>query len=274
MILDYSNYIPRVAHTGIVNYAAVDSNTDLFQNVAICPFCHQVATNVVHSKSKREYPEWLFGSFDQFENVVQCPNCGWWEYSYRNASDAIQDGIRASDLKIVTAVLKKYDIGSKKVPIDILRKYIEENPDKIYGIHTSKMEELVRDVFSDFYPTCEAKLVGKSHDGGKDVILIEDDGQRFFVQVKRRTDKHATEAVSFVRDLLGASLVEDNVKGCIFVSTADHFSKPAKEFAKKAVDKRRVDSFELVDCSHFLGMMELTRSTAPNAWESLLLLKD
>lgn len=36
------------------------------------------------------------------------------------------------------------------------------------------MEELVGSVFSSFY-NCEAKIVGKSSDGGVDVILVDSD---------------------------------------------------------------------------------------------------
>lgn len=272
MILDYSNYIERNAHRGVVNYSIVDSNSNLFQDVSTCPFCNQIVTKRVYSKSKYDCPAWLRGSFDQFEDVVQCPICGWWEYKYMNSSDAIDDGIRASDLTIVTALLRQYGESDKEIPIATLRKYIEKNPEKIYGIHTSKMEELVKAVFSDFYPHCEVSLVGKSHDGGKDIVIIENDGGCFFVQVKRRTKKEATEGVSFVRELLGASIIEDNVKGCIFVSTADHYSKPSEEYAKKAVEKRLVESFELIDCSRFLTLMDLTKNVAPDIWKKFLTL--
>lgn len=46
------------------------------------------------------------------------------------------------------------------------------------------MEELVASVFRDFYE-CEVEVVGKSNDGGVDVIVIDSDNP-IMVQVKRR----------------------------------------------------------------------------------------
>ena len=82
---------------------------------------------------------------------------------------------------------------------------------------------------------CEIKLVGKSHDGGKDLILLNGENQTF-VQVKRRTQANKVEGVSCIRDLIGASIIGE-AKACVFVTTANHFSKPAQDAAKKVVEK-------------------------------------
>lgn len=66
----------------------------------------------------------------------------------------------------------QYHEDSLSVPIEVLNDYIYKNPEKIIHIHDKKMEELVGSVFSSFY-NCEAKIVGKSSDGGVDVILVE-----------------------------------------------------------------------------------------------------
>lgn len=60
------------------------------------------------------------------------------------------------------------------------------------------------------------------------------------------------------------------MRGCIFVSTADHFSKPAKEYASNVINKNIVDTFDLIDCKGFLRMADLVRDKLPDVWTKLL----
>lgn len=270
MILDYQNFVTRSGHRGVVNYKSVDQNIDVFNSTSLCPFCKETVTQTVYQKEKLDYPGWLFGSFNEWEEVKQCPICGWWEYKYHNQSDAVDDGIAASDIKIVTSILRQYSESSRSIPIQTLNAAIAEYPEKIYEIHDKKMEELVQSVFSSYY-SCNVSLVGKSHDGGKDLIFVESD-RPTFVQVKRRISPNKVEAVSGIRELLGATLLADNVKSCIFVSTADHFSLPAQKEAQRAVEKCLVEKYELFDCTHFLNMLQLTKKDIPVSWSPLLTL--
>lgn len=70
MIVDYSEYITEKASKGIVNSVYVENGLPLFKHDSICPFCKQKIENVIHHKSKTDYPEWLWGRFDQSELVV------------------------------------------------------------------------------------------------------------------------------------------------------------------------------------------------------------
>ena len=132
------------------------------------------------------------------------------------------------------------------------------------------MEELVASVFKDIMD-CKVLLVGKSHDGGKDLILLDGDRQTF-VQVKRRTQPDKVEAVSSIRNLIGASIIGD-ANACIFVTTADHFSKDAQVAAQKVVEKKVFDSFELIDYRKFVDMLNLQKENYPKEWEQLLKIK-
>jgi len=270
MILDYSEYVTERGSSGIVNFVRADNGTELFMHNSVCPFCQKRITSKVYSKSSRDYPEWLFGSFDQSEQVVQCPICGWWEYKYSNQSDAIIDGIRAADIEYSSAVLKKYSDNAVDVPVKALREYIQKHPDVIYKIDPHKMEDLVRSVFSDFYPGCKVIDFGKTHDGGKDGLLIDNSDRRFIIQVKRRTSKNATEGVDAIRSLIGVAAIEDNISGCIFVSTGDHYSIDAQKTAQRAVEKEVVDRFDLFNCADFLKIVNLVSETIPKSWHKLL----
>lgn len=270
MILDYSQFITERGTRGLVNFASADSHISVFRHDSICPFCRRKIENIVHQKYNYDTPEWLFGSFEQSEYVIQCPSCGWWEYKYSNCSDAIIDGIRASDVEYSSAILKSYDEDSIDVPVKTLRAYISKNPDAIYKVDAHKMEDLVRSVFSDFFPSCTVKKFGQTRDGGRDGLLIDENGQQFLLSIKRRESPNATESVSTLRDLIGATIIEDNISGCIIVSTADHFSKPAEDYARKVLSKNIITTFDLIDCKEFLKITDLARSKLPIAWENLI----
>lgn len=83
------------------------------------------------------------------------------------------------------------------------------------------MEKLVASIFRKHF-LCEMKEVGKSHDGGIDLIMIESENPTI-IQVKGRKTSSRTESVKEIRDLLGATLPPGS-SNCIFVTTADHFS--------------------------------------------------
>ena len=263
MILDYREYVTEKASKGLVNYISRETNSSLFDHKAICPYCKTKIENVVYTKSVREYPDWLYGSFDQSENVVQCQICGWWEYKYSNQSDAILDGIRASDVEYASAKLRTFDNASVEVPLEVLRTYLLKKPELIYEIDAHKMEDLVRSVFKDFFPECEVSHFGKTRDGGIDGLLIDSEGNQTLLQVKRRTKADATEGVVALRELMGVAILEDNLKGCIFVSTADHFSKDADTYAKNVLNKNIIEKFELVNCDEFLSRLKLVQKNVP-----------
>ena len=270
MILDYSKFIVNKGTKGLINNETYNVNIELFKHDSICPFCNRKIEAVVHSESKTTSPDWLCGSFDESEKVTQCPVCGWWEYEYHNSSDAILDGIRAQDIEYASAILKTYDNSSIEVPVNVLRKYLVKKPEILYGLDAHKMEDLVRSVFSDFYPGCSVKTFGKTRDGGKDGLIVASDGDRWLLQVKRRENKDATEGVTALRELMGVAILEDDLKGCVFVTTADHYSRDAKSYAQAVVDKRIIDAFDLVDYKEFVRLMNVTSERMPNEWEKLL----
>lgn len=132
------------------------------------------------------------------------------------------------------------------------------------------MEDLVRSVFSDFYPSCKVYAFGKTRDGGKDGLLVDDSGNQILLQIKRHENPNATEGVTVLRELMGSSLLYDNIKGCIFVSTADHYSPDAVKYARAIENRKKVETFELVDCKEFLRRVDLTKNNLSAAWETLL----
>lgn len=268
MILDYSQYINREGHRGLMNNIYRYQNDDMYGTpLGVCPFCNKQQAILIHNVDIIDRPMWLDGTFRETEMIWKCPNCGWWEYHYQNQSDAMNEGLRFSEIKIRTAVLRKYELGDKHIPIHILNDYIQKNPEKIYGIHHGKMEELTQSVFREHY-NCEVELVGKSHDGGKDLILVNSDDP-IIVQVKRRTQPDKVEPVSTIRELLGATQLAE-ARSCIFVSTADHFSGPAVAAAEKALQLKLVDRYDLIDYHSFIDMLNLQQNKDISPWKGLI----
>lgn len=268
MILDYSEYIISEGSNGIENKIFKENNKSLFyERRGYCPFCNLEIKDKFYSITKTDYPEWIEGSFSQSEDVWVCPKCGWWEYKYSNSSDAILDYVRLSEIKVNTAILRKYNTNSKDIPIKVLNEYIYKNPDKLYDIHHKKMEELTKEIFKEHY-NCEVEMVGKSHDGGKDLILVNSDDP-IIVQVKRRTKPDKVEPVSSIRDLLGATLLGES-KSCIFVTTADHFSKEAIKASERAIEKNIVERYDLIDYHRFISMLNLNRIEEKEPWRKFI----
>jgi len=171
------------------------------------------------------------------------------------------------ELTVNSAILREFEVGSNSIPIEVLKSYLSKNEDEIFHIHHKKMEELVASIFRNHYD-CEVQIVGKSNDGGVDLILINSD-KPTIVQVKRRTDRRKTESVKEIRDLIGATLLSDSRK-CIFVTTADHFSESAIKARDCALTKSIVDSFELYDFSSFMSTLNLYKTDRERAWLRML----
>lgn len=129
------------------------------------------------------------------------------------------------------------------------------------------MELLVQSVFREHF-NCEVIHVGKTNDGGIDLLLINSENPTI-VQVKRRKKLKHTESVSGIRELIGATVLKES-KNCIYVSTCSKFSKPSRDASKKIVDIGTLESFELYDFNRFSDVLNLTKKTDKNAWESIL----
>ncbi len=125
------------------------------------------------------------------------------------------------------------------------------------GISPRKLEELVGSVLSD-YLKCEVIYVGGPGDGGYDLLLLMSDNPAI-VQVKQRFTPNFAEPVCSIREFIGAMVLGQFRVG-FFVSTANHFSRPAHDAATKA--KIICDRIELVDASRLVDILKLTSDKA------------
>lgn len=261
IILDYSDYSIFKSEYGLNSH---NSKPEYFyEKLGWCPFCKK---NAVKGYDKSDSFVYDFGPWrEMHEKAWQC-NCGWWQiyfYSYMEEEARNKDWFNV----VYSSQLKKFTVGDKNVPIHTLRSYLETNEEKIYSINDGRMEELVASVFREHFQ-CDVEVVGKSHDGGVDVLLVESDNPTI-IQVKRRKSPNRTESVKEIRDLLGATLLSGSRK-CIFVTTADHFSPDAINSRNVAIEKNIVESYELFNYNRFLEILKLCQIDVSTVWRNLL----
>jgi len=132
------------------------------------------------------------------------------------------------------------------------------NWDTLCELHDGKLEELVAAVAHSYFD-CETRWVGRSHDGGIDVIAVLSDAP-MAIQVKRRARTDSVEGVQLVREFCGAMIAEGFRKGMI-VSSADHYSKPAQKTVDKIVSNSQICELHLVDSKSFCEMFDLVIGT-------------
>ncbi len=268
MILDYTNYLTE---TGAYGMNTPTFNRDLFFHAwNKCKYCHSELESI-HSKGLVDTKTLEGVNWHKSEGVIKCKKCGWWQHKFHSYMGGEFWGFKDWQLDINSAILRSFEVSSNEIPILSLRTYLTQQNEKIFEIHHRKMEELVASVFREYF-ACEVKIVGKSSDGGIDLILIISDNP-ILVQVKRRKTKNKTESVKEVRDLLGATLLE-GAKNCAFVTTADHFSPQAITAARKAISNNLVDTFELFDCNKFFDALNSLGTPNNFEFERLIQLKD
>ncbi|WP_330147038.1 restriction endonuclease [Shewanella oncorhynchi] len=257
-ILDYSEFVEESAHADRdVQINGLFINTHFFNRAEqdTCPFC-KVSTQIVHDTHTSDNPDWLDGgTYFIDENVWSCSTCGWWKLRIDKDTTGTIDAVSAV---IKSAVLRKYDLSGKDIPISVLQEYLKEKFEDVIHINDKKMELLVQSVFLEHF-NCEVTHVGKSSDGGIDLILVDSDSPTV-VQVKRRKKLKTTEPVSCIRDFLGASLLAES-KNLIYVSTCNKFSSQSVKATKTALDLQIVDSYELYDFARFRDVMKLTKNS-------------
>lgn len=263
MILDYSEHLTQSSSFGLNSSKSV--NRELyFDKRGVCKYC-QLTMNRVHSFSDVDFNTIKGVDWHKSEDVYVCDQCGWWEHSYHSQLEG-EPEFKDWEAQISSAILRKFELDSSVVPITTLQTYIAKHPDSIIEIHHKKMEELVASIFSEHYQ-CEAKLVGKSNDGGVDVVLIKSD-KPIIIQVKRRMDLNKTESVAPIRELIAATLLQDS-RDCIFVTTGKRFTQAAKDTQSQALTKKLVNSFKLFNRDEFIDVLNLHANTSRRDFSKL-----
>jgi len=165
----------------------------------------------------------------------------------------------------VPAALRTYQVGDIDAPVNALRRELTQNPKLLAELKPTKMEKLVGSILSDFMD-CEVVHTGRTGDGGIDLLLLDGDTP-YVVQVKRRISQQRGEAVSAIREFLGATLLAGHQRG-IYVTTATHFTSAAVDAASLAKSRGLVEKLHLVDQDRFLQLLRLVSSKTLAPWQA------
>lgn len=201
--------------------------------------------------------------------IWECPNCGWWECldEFSEEYDLI-DKVKAIQIDTrYWSVAKKFELGDKDLPVQVLVNELHKEPELIYRIHPTKMEELAQHVFASFF-NCKVEHVGRSGDGGVDLLIVDSD-EPILVQVKRRSQSYATESASTIRELLGAMFIRNSSRG-IVLSTAKTFAPSSMQVRDTLLGENRLRYFELVDFDRFCAMLRVIPTSDVKPWTSLV----
>lgn len=237
-----------------------------FSKRGYCPFCSKDASLVFdhychHTRNLCD--------FHGFVRVWECTDCGWWEIldKFSEEKDFITevDSLHWDNLKY--AIVRRYDISKHETPVKTLIAELRRNKQLLYEMEPRRLEHVTQYVFSSFY-NCEVKHVGKSHDGGIDLIVIQSD-EPILVQVKRRESPRATESVSTVREFIGAMYLK-NARHGVIVSTAQRFSREAQNSARKIVADRKFLLFDLIDYGRFCAMLDVVKKDDDKPWQEFI----
>ena len=215
------------------------------QDLTNCEYCFtkllRVEEYVDEEGSYRDYCLWY------------CRNCRFWQARFY--SDPSRDCIPPPDFHAYISKLREFNGELPEGCSEELALHIKRYPDLLHSFNPTRFEKFVADVFRANYTNSEVLHVGKSHDGGVDVLLIDAEREKWLIQVKRRGSPSPSEGVGTIRDMLGAMHLEEARIG-IVVSTTGRFSQPAQKAAVKAGKVRNPVIICLVDKGVFNEMLD------------------
>lgn len=198
--------------------------------------------------------------------VCACMSCGWWTAEACDTCE-LGDGTGLVRDGLVVGVLKTFRTDNASLPIDILQKELHQRPEIAFETNPTVWEKLVASVLSEFF-SCEVYHVGRSGDGGIDLILVNAD-KPIAIEVKRRTRSNKRESVELVRQVLGAVLLR-GYRNAAIVTTGDRFTRPSIEEAATAEALGLVDRFELWDFPQFCRFLKTTGPESSQPWTPYL----
>ena len=214
--------------------AIEDAYENPLQDFKKCAYCStillKIEDQIIKKSSHRDYCLWY------------CRNCRFWQA--RLYSDPFGACMSPPDHWAYVSKLREFNTDLPEGCSKELALYLRQHPQFFHSCHPKRFEKFVADVYRANYTNAEVLHVGRPHDGGIDVLLIDAGGEQWLIQVKRRESPNRSEGVSTIRDILGAMVLEGVRRG-IVVSTAKQFSTNAQQAMAKA--KKRGMTVQLVD---------------------------
>jgi len=228
-----------------------------------CPCCQH---EIFSKNAGKKYP-----STSSYCNLVvtACDNCGWWKVLAEYV-DTYTDSFNAN---YYFGNVKHYSPSDIEVPILALRSYLKNKPSHMAQVHPHVFEKLIQDCLRSEFDPCEVHHVGRTGDGGVDLILVVSDKESYLVQVKRRSDLTKNEGVKVVRELNGVLFKEGKSKGMV-VTTAKDYTKSAIDETKIKTKTEETYVMKLLKFDDIVSMLNLPTKTPYKPWRDLLKFSD
>lgn len=229
-----------------------------------CPFCKTPLKKVFNGCRTCTLGTTLYLN----GKVYECPNCNWWTYKshFSDSTDHLNEIHSVCTDKNYYAICQKYNITDKSLPLNLLLNELPKNMDLLYNINPYKLEELTQHILKGVF-NCEVHHVGRTGDGGTDLIVLDSDNP-ILVQVKRRENPKHVELVKGIREFVGTLFIEGKEKG-IYVSTAERFSKGSTDVANNLIQSRKLSYFEFVNYDKLCSLIRQHGATH-SPWEQLV----
>lgn len=241
--IDDDNYIRINLEEADENKSeVVDKWVDnVFMNRVVCPYCGTAldSSDFDFNKDMFDIPDDVYdelpSSYDF--DLWSCPNCIYWQiYIFETFPDEFDYGYIhncfMSKLRRFTSTLPE-GVGPE------LAQYLRRKPQAWHSLTPKALELLVAAIFKANFADSEVLHVGKSHDGGVDVIFIDYNHNQCMIQVKCRQSARKAEGFETVQNLLGAMVLKDSSYG-IIATTADHFSYWAVKARTEALRRGKI----------------------------------
>ena len=220
---------------------------------ASCAYCNETLLICIPPRHWRR--ETTLSSY-LADEILYCANCGWW---ISKCEIALGDGHYSIGGHLTSfGTLRRYAIDTGSVPIDALRNWLRRHPESLAHVNPKIFERLVAACFRDIHRDVEVIHVGKSRDGGRDILFVQNDRVEALIQVKRRHDLGKAESVDVVRSLNGAMLRQGVPKG-IVVTTAKRYSIDAVEEARPLPFSLATYSVDLLAFDDVVGLLNCRR---------------
>lgn len=153
-------------------------------------------------------------------DIKVCSQCGWWTVikSYQEYANSWYGGYSWDKSDGAYASLKQLDLTDIDTPLDEVRNFLKIRFDGRFHVNQRLFEYTVASIFKNqkYIP----EVTSYHNDGGIDIILHGEGGDRIGVQVKRTKNSITVEQI---RAFTGALLYGKLLKG-IFVTTSRYQS--------------------------------------------------
>lgn len=225
--------------------------TFLGLNWSRCPFC----SSKMRSRSDEE----------EIHVLADCETCGFWRVVNLKRTGGFKN---ATEVPAWRGVAKQYEVEALDVPLADLRRFLRRHPTHLAHVNPVVFEELIAECLKSAFPNSELVKVGGNRDRGIDLMLFNTFGEKYLVQIKRRSNIDRNEGVEVVRQLNGVVFRENAAKGLV-VTTARNYTRDAIQETWVKSDNGIWQSIDLLGYEDITKWLNLPSHMPYEPWKTI-----